>query len=58
VVVGESQKDRGPSARRIPHLFILTQPVAAANVLSSIAATLRTWATNFGTFISTSVSRL
>jgi hypothetical protein len=38
--------------------FILTQPVAAANVLSSIAATLRTWATNFGTFISTSVSRL
>ena len=31
---------------------------AAANVLSSIAATLRTWATNFGTFISTSVSRL
>ena len=38
--------------------FILTQPVAAANVLSSILATLRVWATNFGTFVSTSLSRL
>jgi hypothetical protein len=38
--------------------FILTQPVAAANLVSSILATLRGWATNFGTFISTSVSRL
>jgi hypothetical protein len=38
--------------------FILTQPVAAANLLSSILATLRTWATNFGTFISSSVARM
>jgi membrane-anchored glycerophosphoryl diester phosphodiesterase (GDPDase) len=38
--------------------FILTQPVAAAGLVSSILATLRVWATNFGTFISTSVSRL
>ena len=38
--------------------FILTQPVAAAGLVSSILATLRVWATNFGTFVSTSLSRL
>ena len=38
--------------------FILTQPVAAAGLVSSILATLRVWATNFGTFISSSVARM
>ena len=36
--------------------FILTQPDAAANVLSSIAATLRGWAENLGYFITKTVS--
>jgi hypothetical protein len=36
--------------------FILTQPVAAANVLSSIAATLRGWAENLGVFVTRTVS--
>ena len=38
--------------------FVLTQPVTAANILSSIAAILEMAATNFGTFVSTSLSRL
>ena len=36
--------------------FILTQPDAAANVLSSLAATLRGWAENLGHFVSKTVT--
>jgi hypothetical protein len=36
--------------------FILTQPDAAANVLSCLAATLRGWADNLGHFVTRTVS--